>query len=101
MSRIRRRASRSARGRGVALINAPLDEHLPHGITHVELLQPTATLTLDAVWHQGELSLIQRSLAVATRQTVRLSLGTDSSGLSLLADLLAAVFHLARRERST
>src|SRR5258708_12992417 len=88
MSRIRRRASRSARGRGVALINASLDEHLPQGITLVELAQPTATLTLDAVWHQGGLSLIQRSLAVATRQTGRLALGTESSGLSLRPDLL-------------
>jgi DNA-binding transcriptional LysR family regulator len=54
-----------ARGRGVALINASLAEQLPRGITLVELAQPAATLTYDAVWHQGELPLIQRSLEVA------------------------------------
>jgi len=54
-----------ARGRGVALINASLAEQLPRGITLAELAQPPATLTYDAVWHQGELPLIQRSLQVA------------------------------------
>jgi hypothetical protein len=54
-----------ARGRGVALINASLAEQLPRGITLVELVQPTATLAYDAVWHQGELPLVQRSLEVA------------------------------------
>ena len=54
-----------ARGRGVALINASLAEQLPRGITLVELAQPAATLTYDAVWHQGGLPLIQRSLEVA------------------------------------
>jgi len=54
-----------ARGRGVALINASLAEQLPRGITLVELAQPAATLSYDAVWHQGELPLIQRSLEVA------------------------------------
>jgi DNA-binding transcriptional LysR family regulator len=42
-----------ARGRGVALINASLAEQLPRGITLVELAQPAATLTYDAVWHQS------------------------------------------------
>ena len=56
-----------ARGRGVALINASLAEQLPRGITLVELAQPAATLTYDAVWHQGELPLIQRSLEVAAQ----------------------------------
>ena len=56
-----------ARGRGVALINASLAEQLPRGITLVELAPPTATLTYDAVWHQGELPLIQRSLEVAAQ----------------------------------
>jgi DNA-binding transcriptional LysR family regulator len=51
-----------ARGRGVALINASLAEQLPRGITLVELAQPTATLTFDAVWHHDELPLIQRAL---------------------------------------
>jgi DNA-binding transcriptional LysR family regulator len=54
-----------ARGRGVALINASLAEQLPRGVTLVELAQPAATLTYDAVWHRGELPLIQRSLEVA------------------------------------
>jgi DNA-binding transcriptional LysR family regulator len=56
-----------ARGRGVALINASLAEQLPAGITLVELAQPTATLTFNAVWHQGEPPLIHRSLQVAAR----------------------------------
>ena len=56
-----------ARGREVALINASLAEQLPRGITLVELAPPTATLTYDAVWHQGELPLIQRSLEVAAQ----------------------------------
>jgi len=56
-----------ARGRGVALINASLAEQLPRGITLLELTQPTATLTYDAVWHQGERPLIQRSLDVAAQ----------------------------------
>jgi DNA-binding transcriptional LysR family regulator len=54
-----------ARGRGVALINASLAEQLPRRITLVELAQPAATLTYDAVWHQGGLPLIQRALEVA------------------------------------
>jgi DNA-binding transcriptional LysR family regulator len=56
-----------ARGRGVALINASLTEQLPRGIILIELAQPTATLLYDAVWHQGERPLIQRSLEVAAR----------------------------------
>jgi DNA-binding transcriptional LysR family regulator len=56
-----------ARGRGVALINASLAEQLPRGITLVELTQPAATLTYDAVWHQGKPPLIQRSLEVAAQ----------------------------------
>ena len=64
-----------ARGRGVALINASLAEQLPRGITLLELTQPTATLTYDAVWHQGERPLIQRSLDVAAQ------LGNDAGWL--------------------
>jgi DNA-binding transcriptional LysR family regulator len=56
-----------ARGRGVALINASLAEQLPPGITLVELAQPAATLTFDAVWHQGGLPLVQRSLELAAQ----------------------------------
>ncbi len=56
-----------ARGRGVALINASLAEQLPRGITLIELAQPAATLIFDAVWHQGERPLIQRSLEVAAQ----------------------------------
>jgi hypothetical protein len=56
-----------ARGQGVALINASLAEQLPRGITLVPLTQPSATLTYDAVWHQGELPLIQRTLGVAAQ----------------------------------
>jgi len=51
-----------ARGRGVALINDSLIEQLPRGITLVELATPAATLTIDAVWHQGELPVIGRTL---------------------------------------
>ena len=64
-----------ARGRGVALINASLAEQLPRGITLLELTQPAATLTYDAVWHQGERPLIQRSLDVAAQ------LGNDAGWL--------------------
>jgi DNA-binding transcriptional LysR family regulator len=56
-----------ARGRGVALINASLAEQLPRGIALVELAEPAATLTYDAVWHQSEPPLIQRSLEVAAQ----------------------------------
>ena len=38
----------------------------PPGVTLVELAHPAATLTIDAVWREGELQLIQRSLEVAT-----------------------------------
>jgi LysR family transcriptional regulator, benzoate and cis,cis-muconate-responsive activator of ben and cat genes len=54
-----------ARGRGVVLINASLAEQLPPGVTLLELAHPAATLMFDAVWHEGELQLIQRSLEVA------------------------------------
>jgi DNA-binding transcriptional LysR family regulator len=56
-----------ARGRGVALINASLVEQLPHGIALVELARPTPTLTFDAVWHQSEQPVIERTLEVAAR----------------------------------
>jgi DNA-binding transcriptional LysR family regulator len=56
-----------ARGRGVALINASLAEQLPRGIKLVELAQPAAPLTYDAVWHQRGHPLIERALAVATQ----------------------------------
>jgi DNA-binding transcriptional LysR family regulator len=56
-----------ARGRGVALINASLAEQLPRGITLVEIAEPAATLRYDAVWHQSEPPLIQRSLEVAAQ----------------------------------
>jgi DNA-binding transcriptional LysR family regulator len=56
-----------ARGRGVALINASLAEQLPRGITLVPLAQPTGTLSYDAVWYQGELPLIERTLEVAAQ----------------------------------
>jgi DNA-binding transcriptional LysR family regulator len=54
-----------ARGRGVALINASLSEQLPRGITLVELAEPAATITYDAIWHQSEPPLIQTALGVA------------------------------------
>jgi DNA-binding transcriptional LysR family regulator len=53
-----------ARGRGVALINASLSEQLPRGIVLVELAQPAATLTIDAVWNEGGLPLVERALEV-------------------------------------
>jgi DNA-binding transcriptional LysR family regulator len=56
-----------ARGRGVALINASLAEQLPRGITLVALARPTATLTYDAVWHQAEVPVIERTLEAAAR----------------------------------
>ena len=56
-----------ARGQGVALINASLAEQLPRGITLVPLTEPTATLTYDAVWHLGDVPLIQRTLEVAAQ----------------------------------
>ena len=56
-----------ARGRGVALINASLAQQMPPGITLIEFAQPAATLTYDAVWHQGDLPLIQRSLETAAQ----------------------------------
>jgi DNA-binding transcriptional LysR family regulator len=57
-----------ARGRGVALINASLSQQLPRGIRLVEL-EPSAMLTYEAVWHQGELPLplIQRTLEAAAQ----------------------------------
>ena len=58
--------TRIARGRGVALINASIAEQLPRGIALVALAQP-ATLTFDAVWHQGELPLIERTLMIAAQ----------------------------------
>jgi DNA-binding transcriptional LysR family regulator len=51
-----------ARGRGVALINASLSEQLPPGIALVELAQPPPTLTIDAVWNEGDLPLVERAL---------------------------------------
>jgi DNA-binding transcriptional LysR family regulator len=54
-----------ARGRGVALINASLAEQLPSGVTLVELAEPTATLTYEAVWHREDLPVLQRSIDVA------------------------------------
>jgi DNA-binding transcriptional LysR family regulator len=56
-----------ANGRGVALINASLREQLPRGVALVELVEPAATLTYDAVWQQAENPLIQRALDVADR----------------------------------
>jgi hypothetical protein len=54
-----------ARGRGVALINASLAEQLPPSIRLVELAQPTASLTVDAVWCRDDVPLVQRSLEAA------------------------------------
>jgi DNA-binding transcriptional LysR family regulator len=54
-----------AAGRGVALINASLHEQLPRGIALVELVEPRAMLTYDAVWQQHEHPLIPRVLDVA------------------------------------
>ena len=54
-----------ARGRGVALINASLSQQLPRGIRLIELEQPAPMFTYEAVWHQGELPLIQRTLETA------------------------------------
>jgi DNA-binding transcriptional LysR family regulator len=56
-----------ASGRGVALINASLHDQLPRGVALVELAEPRATLTYDAVWQQEEHPLIQRTLDVAAR----------------------------------
>ena len=56
-----------ARGRGVALINASISQQLPRGIRLVDLEQPAATLTYDAVWHQDELPPIRRALETAAQ----------------------------------
>jgi DNA-binding transcriptional LysR family regulator len=56
-----------ARGRGVALINASLAEQLPRGVTLVELVEPAATLTYEAVWHHDPLPVVERSLEVAAQ----------------------------------
>jgi DNA-binding transcriptional LysR family regulator len=53
-----------ARGRGVALINASLSEQLPRGIALVELARPAASLTIDAVWTEGTLPIVERALAL-------------------------------------
>jgi DNA-binding transcriptional LysR family regulator len=53
-----------AQGRGVALINASLSEQLPAGVTLVDIVESTGTLSYDAVWLRGELPLIQRTLEV-------------------------------------
>jgi DNA-binding transcriptional LysR family regulator len=54
-----------ARGRGVALINASISQQLPRGIRLIELEQPGAVFTYEAVWHQGDLPLIMRTLETA------------------------------------
>lgn len=56
-----------ARRRGVALINGSISQQLPRGIRLVALERPTATLTYEFVWHQGELPLIQRTLETAAQ----------------------------------
>jgi DNA-binding transcriptional LysR family regulator len=56
-----------ASGRGVALINASLGAQLPRGVALVELVEPRATITYDAVWQQEEHPLVQRALDVAIR----------------------------------
>jgi DNA-binding transcriptional LysR family regulator len=56
-----------ARGRGVALINASIAQQLPPGVMLVELAQPAAPLAYDAVWHQEELPLIERTLEIAAQ----------------------------------
>jgi DNA-binding transcriptional LysR family regulator len=56
-----------ARGRGVALINTSIAAQLPPRITLVELAEPKAPLTYDAIWYRGELPLIKRSLEVAAQ----------------------------------
>jgi DNA-binding transcriptional LysR family regulator len=55
-----------ARGRGVGLINASLAEQLPRGITLVDVVAPQATLTIDAVWNQNHLSIVDRALDAST-----------------------------------
>ena len=54
-----------ARGRGIALINASLSEQLPAGIKLLELAPPSASLAIDAIWHQGEMAVIERALDAA------------------------------------
>ena len=53
-----------ARGRGVALINASLSAQVPPGITMLDLAGSAATITYEVVWHQGDVPLIDRALAV-------------------------------------
>jgi DNA-binding transcriptional LysR family regulator len=54
-----------ARGRGVALINASLAEQMPSGVSLVDLVEPTATLTYEAIWQRDDLPVVQRSLDAA------------------------------------
>jgi DNA-binding transcriptional LysR family regulator len=56
--------SNLARGRGVALINASLAEQLPSGIRLVELAEPSAKLTYQAVWHRDDLPVVKRALEI-------------------------------------
>jgi DNA-binding transcriptional LysR family regulator len=55
-----------ARGRGVALINASLAQQLPPGVTLVDLAEPAATITYQAIWRDAEAPIIQGSLDVVT-----------------------------------
>jgi DNA-binding transcriptional LysR family regulator len=54
-----------ARGRGVALINASLAEQMPSGVTLVDLVEPSATLTYEAIWLRDDFPVLQRSLEAA------------------------------------
>jgi DNA-binding transcriptional LysR family regulator len=53
-----------ARGRGVALISASLASQLPAGVTLVDLVEPTAALTYEAIWHREDVPVVQRSVDV-------------------------------------
>jgi len=56
-----------AKGRGVALVNASLAQQLPPGVALVELADPPAMLTYEAVWHQTDFPVIERALEVAAQ----------------------------------
>jgi hypothetical protein len=43
-----------------------LAQQLPPGITLLQPTEPAATITYQAVWHDAETQVIQRSLDVAT-----------------------------------
>jgi DNA-binding transcriptional LysR family regulator len=53
-----------ARGRGVALINASLVAQIPPNVALIDLSGSSGTIGYEAVWHQGDVPLIDRTIAI-------------------------------------